>query len=311
MAICAAQWDKKDTVSETKKNKVFPVPDSNEEEAVFMKRCMDDKNMNEIFTEESERAFVCGCAWEEASQEAPEEPAPEEEPPAKPETPDSEKPEGEFKKKAADEEVPTGEQPPVKPPQNPDDASGRYMDFVISDENVDRDGDVVTLEGCDISAFEKNPVFLMWHDKQNFPVGKFVKVWVENGCRRGRVKFIPEGKFDQADLAYYMYKEGFMNAVSVGFRPIAPIEESVKQNDFGGFTYLKYELFEVSGVAVPANPRALAERKEYEKEFDGIIWKTYGLTPAKANEAKAKSEEAKLSKLNDMLKNLNSIYKEK
>jgi len=289
-------------MSEVKR--VIPAPEADEEEAVFMARCMADENMVSALEDENERAWVCECAWEENSQEEPEEePAPEEAPPEEPpaDKPPEDKPEGDFKSKAVGE-TPPGEQPPIKPPED----DGRYMDFVISDENVDRDGDIVTLDGCDMTAFEKNPVFLMWHDKQNFPVGKFVKVWVENGCRRGRVKFVPEGKFDQADLAYYMYKEGFMNAVSVGFRPMNPIEENVKQNDNGGFTYLKYELFEVSGVAVPANPRALAERKEYEKEYDGVVWKTYGLTPAKPNEAKAKAEEAKLSQLRDMLKNLNS-----
>ncbi len=66
-----------------------------------------------------------------------------------------------------------------------------------------------------------------------------------------------------ARIAYGLYKGGFLNAVSVGFIPL-------KWEDGGGSgtnaqsapaprrRYIEQELLEVSAVAIPANPDALA-----------------------------------------------------
>lgn len=254
----------------------LPNPAGEESRDEFIGRCMSDATMQEY--DQDQRMAICSAQWDKKEVE-PEEP--------------EEEPEVELEKPAEKKD------------------EDRTMTFIMTDEQVDRDGDIVKLDGADMESFEQNPVFLLWHEKKAFPIGKVLNSWVEGSMRKCKVKFLPEGKSDTADLAYYMFKEGFLNSVSIGFRPSPPIEDNVQQNEFGGLTFNKYEIFELSGVTVPGNPRALAERKDYEKEFEGAVFKTYGLTPAKPKEAKAESEEAKLSKLRDMLKDLNSIYKEK
>jgi len=48
----------------------------------------------------------------------------------------------------------------------------RTVDFVISNEEVDRDGDIVSLKGWDLSHFKKNPVVLFGHDHNSPPIAK-------------------------------------------------------------------------------------------------------------------------------------------
>ena len=59
-----------------------------------------------------------------------------------------------------------------------------------------------------------------------------------------------------ARIAYGLYKGGFLNAVSVGFIPVRWEDGSEKL----GYRrkYIEQELLEVSAVAIPANPDALA-----------------------------------------------------
>src|SRR6185369_15095708 len=59
-----------------------------------------------------------------------------------------------------------------------------------------------------------------------------------------------------AKIAYGLYRGKFLNAVSVGFVPIAWENGTEKT----GYTrkFIEQELLEVSAVAIPANPHALA-----------------------------------------------------
>ncbi|HWQ90753.1 MAG TPA: HK97 family phage prohead protease, partial [Clostridia bacterium] len=56
--------------------------------------------------------------------------------------------------------------------------------------------------------------------------------------------------------AHGLYKGGFLNAVSVGFVPIR-WENGGEDSGFRR-KYVEQELLEVSAVAIPANPEALA-----------------------------------------------------
>ena len=58
---------------------------------------------------------------------------------------------------------------------------------------------------------------------------------------------------------YGLIKGGVLNAVSIGFSPIE--SEPIKG---GGWRYTKWELLEISVVAVPANPNALVVQRAHK-----------------------------------------------
>ena len=154
-----------------------------------------------------------------------------------------------------------------------EDIGERSVQFTISKEVVDRDGDILRAGGVDFTNYMKNPVFLSFHNSREFPLGKVTKFWVEGDSVKAVVYFPtieelstnPEQASEKAklvDFTYHCYKTGMLNAVSVGFIPLEWIESE------NGFDILKWELLEFSAVAVPANQDAIAEAvKSFGNDF--------------------------------------------
>ena len=154
-----------------------------------------------------------------------------------------------------------------------EDLGERRVLFVISKEVVDRDGDILRANGIDLTNYNKNPVFLSFHNSREFPLGKTEKVWVEVDEVKAIVYFPtveelssnPEQASEKAklvDFTYHCYKTGMLNAVSVGFIPLEWVETE------NGFDIKKWELLEFSAVAVPANQDAIAEAvKSFGEDF--------------------------------------------
>ena len=127
--------------------------------------------------------------------------------------------------------------------------------FVLSTDDVDRHGDVVSAEGWLLEAYLRNPVLLWAHDYRRPAIGRAVAVWAEPHRLVAKMEFAP-GAFAQEVAALYEY--GFQWGVSVGFRPIRWEERRDSRNGkFLGLRYLEQELLEVSAVPVPANRNAL------------------------------------------------------
>jgi hypothetical protein len=57
-------------------------------------------------------------------------------------------------------------------------ASADGLDFVLSDETVDRYGDVIVASGWQLANFKKNPIALFGHD-QSTPIGVWENLRVE------------------------------------------------------------------------------------------------------------------------------------
>ena len=127
--------------------------------------------------------------------------------------------------------------------------------FVLSTDEVDRHGDVVSADGWRLEAYRENPVLLWAHDYRQPAIGRAVAVWTEPHRLLAKMEFAP-GAFAQEVAALYEF--GFQWGVSVGFRPIR-WEERRNPNTgaFLGLRYLEQELLEVSAVPVPANRHAL------------------------------------------------------
>ena len=131
----------------------------------------------------------------------------------------------------------------------------RLPTFVLSTDDVDRHGDVVSADGWRLEAYLQNPVLLWAHDYRRPAIGRAAAVWAEPHRLLAKMEFAPSA-FAQEVAA--LYEHGFQWGVSVGFRPIRWEERrDVATGRFLGLRYLEQELLEVSAVPVPANRHAL------------------------------------------------------
>ena len=157
----------------------------------------------------------------------------------------------------------------------------RILEFIASTESPDRANDIIDVAGWDLTDYlgstgkAANPIFAWSHNYKVLPVGKTLTAIkdVRNKTLRIQVKFPtiaelcsdPSNPSDAAlfaDTVYMMYKNGMLNAVSVGFKATkwkTRDDESVQEmNQWErGIHFLKQSLLEVSAVLVPANQDAL------------------------------------------------------
>lgn len=131
---------------------------------------------------------------------------------------------------------------------------------VASTEDVDRDNDRIMAAGWDLANFKKNPVIPWAHRYGDPPVAKAADVYVEGGRLMFKPKFASAGEYPFADTIYKLYKGGFLNSFSVGFRPKR--YEVVERGKNRGFDIIEQELWEISACTVPANPNALVAAKQ-------------------------------------------------
>jgi HK97 family phage major capsid protein/HK97 family phage prohead protease len=131
-------------------------------------------------------------------------------------------------------------------------------EFVMSDESVDRMGDVIEQAGWKLNNFTANPIALFGHDS-SFPIGNWKNVRVEGGKLRGRLELLAKGFSARIDELRALVEAKMLRAVSVGFKPLDA--EALSGSKVGGVRFKKQELVECSLVSVPANPNALAIAK--------------------------------------------------
>ena len=121
----------------------------------------------------------------------------------------------------------------------------------------------------------------------------------------GKATFADLGTNPNADIAFELYKQGIMNAVSVSF---VPDKDFVEENKYGGLTFSKQTLMEISGVPVPANPKALAVIKEFgkDKNIEDFYLDNVETSTAEPDEAKTELDEAKDDE--DVIERLKEIF---
>lgn len=155
------------------------------------------------------------------------------------------------------------------------------MTFVISGEEVDRHGDVVVAAGWQLAAYRQNPVFLWAHDYTRPVIGRALAVWPEPGLLLARMEFAPT---EFAAEVAALYRSGYQQGVSVGFRPLRYEERRQESTGaFLGIRFLEQELLEVSAVPVPANRQALRRALEQAPRVGDYLCRAAGwgleLTP--------------------------------
>jgi phage head maturation protease len=145
----------------------------------------------------------------------------------------------------------------------PGTASLPVLDFVASTATLDRYQEIIEPAGWRLESYRRNPVFQNAHNYGDilFTLGRALVTEVRtvgNGqalCQR--IEFATEVN-PVARIAYGLYKGGFLNAVSVGFIPLRWEDGGGERGASPRRRYLEQELLEVSAVAIPANPDALA-----------------------------------------------------
>lgn len=139
-------------------------------------------------------------------------------------------------------------------------ASDGGLDFVLSDDTVDRYGDIIDAKGWVLTNFKKNPIALFGHSN-GFPIGTWANLRVEGNKLIGTLKLAARGTSARIDELISLVEQGILRAVSVGFIPIKS-EPINPDRPYGPQKYTKQELVETSLVSVPANPAALALAKQ-------------------------------------------------
>lgn len=141
----------------------------------------------------------------------------------------------------------------------------RVLQYRITDETVDRYGDVVVAKGGDCENYKKNPVVNHAHEN-SFPVANSIKLWCEPKEKAwyAWALFMDDrtDKSGRSDLVFRMASNGFMPACSIGFLPKetyfpTPEERAEMNMPQYGAVYKKWELLEFSTCSVQANPSAL------------------------------------------------------
>lgn len=137
---------------------------------------------------------------------------------------------------------------------------GIEIQLTISTGTIDRDGDTLNPNGWQLDNYRKNPVVLFAHQSRQPPVARATETWLEDEKLKSKALFTPKEMYPFGYMIGQMYKEGFINAASVGFDPLKWTYVEDKNRPWG-VDFLEQELLEWSAVPVPANAEALLDAK--------------------------------------------------
>ena len=90
--------------------------------------------------------------------------------------------------------------------------------FVLSTDDVDRHGDVVSADGWRVEAYLQNPVLLRTHDYRHPAIGRAASVWSEPHRLLAKMEFAP-GAFAQEVAT--LYASGFQRGCPSASGPSA------------------------------------------------------------------------------------------
>lgn len=150
---------------------------------------------------------------------------------------------------------------------------GTY-EFIMSDETIDRDGEVIKVDGWDLKNFKKNGPLLFGHRHDLPAIGVVGRAVKEDGLLKAKgVRFAKEGIYDLADTVHGLVDDKILKAVSVGYIPKKRSypsqdddDKDVKGKKKPRVITEEAELYELSIVNVGANPNALAALKSAEEK---------------------------------------------
>lgn len=130
--------------------------------------------------------------------------------------------------------------------------------FVAATEGEKGDGISLMMDGAMLERYRSNPVFGYGHryfSREDLPIGRASEVKLVGRTLKIGVEFDQSDEF--ATKVERKYRDGFLNAVSIGF------EVTKWENDAGSYwrggVAEEWELLEVSAVPVPMDASAVVE----------------------------------------------------
>lgn len=144
------------------------------------------------------------------------------------------------------------------------------IEGIASTSVMDRQNEVVSVDGWDLKNFKKNPVMLWGHDHSEPAIGKVTKIYFDGEGKKKSLKFqaVFQEVTEKARAIKKLVEDGIINSFSVGFKML----------EAEGDTITKQELLEISVVNVPANPDArLLAYKSLKDDFDDKTIKEIGI----------------------------------
>lgn len=148
-----------------------------------------------------------------------------------------------------------------------DEMLGRTVNYFMSDERVDGEGDIIR-QNWMFSEFEKNSPMPYSHEWHNPPVGRMIDWGVVdrnetdfNGKALWGLGLFAHGD-ERAESIFNLVKNGFLPSGSVGFMAgsIIDVVDEQERSELGlgswGLIFDKNSLLEFSPTTIPANPGA-------------------------------------------------------
>jgi len=221
----------------------------------------------------------------------------------------------------------------------------RLVPVIASTSTKDRSGDILNMEGWDLTNFKSNPIIGYQHnvygagmcepaDSPDQIIGKGVNPRVEDGALMIDIQFKEKGRSELADKVFEDMADGYLNAVSVGFLAKENEEgdhfrkgDEKKGEDPEGKYFFGQELLELSVVNLPDNPTALRRGiKSQTTKTMAFLRKMTGLSFGEIEnltvkdavdmienpkKSKAKNIPEKPKKVTETKKEIKSIYEMK
>lgn len=132
--------------------------------------------------------------------------------------------------------------------------SKRKYRFTISTDGVDRDNDVIKMDGMDLGNYRKNPVVFYAHDYRSLPIGTSnIKTGKHN--MEADLEFVGADLYPFAETVRQFVDAGVIRCASVGFKP----KKADWVDERKGLDIHQAELLEWSVVPVPANADCLVQ----------------------------------------------------
>lgn len=170
---------------------------------------------------------------------------------------------------------------------------------IASQETVDRQGEIISIDGWDFKNFKRNPVMLWGHNAYEPNIGEVKNIRITDVNGKKSVVFEPvfHDITPLSQTLHEMYDQGKLRAFSVGFLPF----------EAEGNKFTKQELLEVSLVNVPAHPNAL--NIAYAKGMTKAeVKKVFGVTKIKEEKVE-ETEDAPVDERDEKIKTLKDKLK--
>lgn len=153
----------------------------------------------------------------------------------------------------------------------------RTIPFVFSDETRDSYGTVLSVDGWDLSQFNRMGVALYNHSSYGGDPDNVIgtaRAWVEGKKLLGEITFESAEINPKAEKVFQKVLAGTLKGCSVGFRSIERGKWGEGDEDISGskptYYYGKRMLLEISVTPIPANVNAKVRSRNGQNEEENV-----------------------------------------